>query len=124
MTFTLPLFARELSAVSCYRFVVAACVLSLVLLGFTIPGHVHASEFTGQQTVAAPDLSGDHCPGPLNAPSLGHCGSMHVDTCCVLPPVTTPETTITLVSRAEVPQPSWMAPVPGPPLRPPTFLVA
>jgi hypothetical protein len=99
-------------------------MLALVLLGLTIPDHIHASEPNGSEAIVTPDLGDDHCPVPLYASPLGHCGSIHVDTCCVLLPATSAETAIMVVAHAEVPQPNWMAQLPGPPLRPPTFLVA
>ena len=119
-----PSLAARLILPRCHRLVAAACMLALVFLGLTVPDHVHASEPNCLQAVAAPDLGDDHCPGPLNAPSLGHCGSIHADACCVPPPATSAETAVRVVARAEVPPSRWTAPLPGPPLRPPTVLVA
>src|SRR3712207_6211017 len=55
------------------RLVVMACVLALVLLGLTVPGHSHAAEPAGHSAVVAAGHDGDHCPGPTHTPSPGHC---------------------------------------------------
>src|SRR4051794_23062157 len=99
-------------------------MLALVFLGLTIPDHVHASEPDGPQAVAAPDLGDDHCPGPLTPPPRAHCGSIHVAACCALAPAPSAETAVRVVARPEAPPSRWTAPLPGPPLRPPTVLVA
>jgi hypothetical protein len=99
-------------------------MLALVLLGLTIPDHVHASEPNGPQAIVTPDLGDDHCPGPLHASPPGQCGSVHADACCVLPSAISAGIATVVSADAEVTQSLWIVRLPGPPLRPPTLLVA
>lgn len=82
-----PCVAEPLGSRAAHRLVALTCMLALVLLGLTMPGHSHASDLTRQQASVAASASdsGDHCPVPTDTSGPGHChASNYGHACCIL----------------------------------------